>query len=186
MKAIIVLVALFALAACDYHHTYAEYLDMQDFIQGTWYFNGTVGGTDTDFKGCCVPTGIITISNDTTNSSQLLLNATAWNGTLCDILGLNTNTSMLLPFAGNSTYSNITATNTFGPQGIEYDFGLLTVGNYTPANDSDLLTISLDFEFAYVNTSNYTSSCYIYYQKSGSMIKVAGAIVASVVAFFAF
>ena len=185
MKAVIVIFALFALAACDYHHTYAEYLDMYDFIQGTWYYNST--STQADFSGCCVPTGAITISNDTTNSSQMLLNSTIWSGSLCGDLNLTNGSAMILPFAGNSTYYNLTqATTTYNAQGVDIDFGALTVGNYTPSNDSDLLTVSIDFNFNHITTNKTTDWCWINIQKSASIAKVTGAMFVALVAFFAF
>lgn len=140
---LIVLIGLFALAACD-HHDLSYYMFQPNEVTGTWYFNGSIGCPSS--SNWCIPTGIINISTDLTNSSQFLMQSTAWNGSVCEQMGINSSSSMALPFANGSTLMDITMDYTqFNSQQVEIRF--IDPIIVTPANNSDLIRVLVSFNF---------------------------------------
>lgn len=105
------------------------------------------------------------IDVNNTNSSQLLLSSTSWNGTVCAEMGIDNNTSMALPVANGSTFSNFTGYWNFNPQQIEFGFYGPYVANFTPANSSDFITIEVGMDFWDVSYLSNGQLCYFYMPK---------------------
>ena len=154
-----------------------------NFILGTWYSNGTIPA-DLTSTACCAPTGTVWIYSDATNASQVLLNATAWNGTICAGLGINENYTLHIPFVNTSSYAQInTYDNLLNDINATFSVSAFTDANFT--NGTQFLTVELELDYFFTQGVDGTF-CYVTLSKSASMIKVAGAALVALVAFFAF
>lgn len=60
----------------------------------------------------------------------------------------------LLPFSNGSTFDNIMSKVIYNSQQVEVQFYSLIIANYTPANNSDLISVTLGLAFYDVPSVN--------------------------------
>lgn len=166
------LIAFLVYASAD-HHDYVYYMTQPDLLVGTWYFDGTEDhDPNPNHDGCCIPTGTIAITNNALNQSEYSMTSNQWSGSACSTMGITSNSIMGLPYPDSSTYRDVFSTSwPTNSQYLSFNINGLTVGNFTPANSSDYITLQVGIDFLYVPDLVDHNICYVTLSKAQAGLK---------------